>query len=227
RDRHHAEGAKHSDEELADLNLYFHIVLVEATPESSATLLDQLNELDIVEVAYPEPMSEDPAADLWPSSPNYSGNQWYLGSAPAGIDANYARNFAGGRGDGVRVIDVEQNWNLGHEDLNPVFYSGGVPVGDRQHGTAVLGVLGAAENAYGMTGIAPRASIGVSSVYRSIDFGFLSVTVRDVADAVNRASGQLAPGDIILLEQHAQGPSSGLPSSISCNPSQFEFVAVE
>ena len=155
-DRERDEGSPNSDEELADLNLYFHVVLDDVQAEESAALIDELNALDIIEIAYPAPIGEDSAADLWPTTGNYVGYQGYRNAAPNGIDANYAWSFAGGRGDGVKVIDIEQNWNLYHEDLNGVFHYSGTPSGDTKHGTAVLGVVAAAENSYGMSGITPR-----------------------------------------------------------------------
>jgi hypothetical protein len=224
-DNDKTEGDKHSDEELADLNLYFRVYLHGVSAAESAALMDQLNELDVIEIAYPEPVSEDAAVDFWPATPSYTSSQWYLGAAPSGIDANYTRGFSGARGEGVRVIDVEQNWNFGHEDLNSVFAWSGEFLNGRDHGTAVLGVIGAAENAYGMTGITPRAALGVSAVNRTIYLPFAAITFYDFADAVNRASSQLASGDIMLLEQHARGPASGL--ACTCNCGQFEYVAME
>src|SRR5262249_6483955 len=87
-------------------------------------------------------------------------------------------------------------------------------VGTDQHGTAVLGEIAGVENGYGITGIAPRSLIGVSSV-----------NPNGVADAINRAAMVLSVGDIILIEQHAHGPSSGLVCT--CNCSQFEYIAME
>jgi serine protease len=163
-------------------------------------------------------------------------NQDYLLAAASptsitnGIDALYARQFPGGRGAGVKIIDVEQGWNLTHEDLPPVFFQGGPNRGDSlfwNHGTAVLGVLSSGENGYGITGIAPQSAIGVSSaVSRPCILGICWWS-DDFENAVNRAAAQLSFGDIMIIEQHAQGPDSGLPENPNCNPSQFEFVAME
>ena len=212
-----AEADKNSEEEVADLNLYFHVLLDASTPEASAALIDQLNALDIVEIAYPQPTAEPASADLWPTTSSLTPYQGYLNAAPTGIDANYARGFYGGRGENVRVIDVEGGWNLYHEDLDWPFYIGGTFSTDPawvNHGTAVRGEIAAAENAYGMSGIAPRVSMGVSSIFPS-----------GAPTAINNAAAQLTAGDIILIELHSKGPYSGL--ACSCNCGQFEYIAIE
>lgn len=48
-------------------------------------------------------------------------NQGYLDAAPAGIDARYAWGFPGGDGMGANMVDMEQGWNLNHEDLVGLF----------------------------------------------------------------------------------------------------------
>src|SRR5262249_43902345 len=134
--------------------------------------IDQLNALDIVEIAYPQPISQPAAADIAPTTPNFTAGQGYLSPAATGtsttngIDVNYARFFPATRGNGVKIIDIEHGWNLTHEDMPGVFFAAGPNRGEnehRQHGTAVLGELAAGENSFGMTGIVPQSAIGVSS----------------------------------------------------------------
>src|SRR5205085_1910114 len=43
--------------------------------------------------------------------------QGYLDPAPLGLDARYAWTLPGGRGENVRVCDIEYSWNLTHSDL--------------------------------------------------------------------------------------------------------------
>ena len=57
------------------------------------------------------------AGDAPPVTPDFTASQQYLDHAPTGIDARYAWTLPGGGGAGVRVIDCEWWWNLGHEDL--------------------------------------------------------------------------------------------------------------
>lgn len=63
------------------------------------------------------------------------------------------------------------------------------------HGTAVLGVLGAVNNGYGVTGIAYGATLKVASWYGVED-----------APVIDFVAKQLSAGDIILLEGHIPGP---------------------
>jgi subtilisin family serine protease len=230
------EGESRIGEELADLNLYHNIFIADANPRETERLIDQLNATDSVEIAYAQPIAEPAQADIAPTTPDFTGSQGYVRPAASptsttnGIDALYARLFPGGRGAGVKIIDVEQGWNLTHEDLPPVFFQGGPNRGDSgpwNHGTAVLGMLAAGENGYGITGIAPQSPIGVSSaVSRTCILGFCWWS-DDFENAVNRAAAQLSIGDIMVLEQHAPGPDSGLAVDPNCNPDQFEFVAME
>lgn len=74
--------------------------------------LQTLSEVEGVQALYPGP---PPAVN--PADDPRSTNQGYLNAAPAGIDARYAWGFTGGDGAGVNVVDMEQGWNLNHEDL--------------------------------------------------------------------------------------------------------------
>ncbi|MFD7294387.1 S8 family peptidase [Streptomyces sp. NPDC059897] len=134
------------------------------------------------------------------ATPDYTGRQGYLAPAPAGIDAQWAWRRLGGSGEGVTVIDVEGAWQLGHEDLSAKLAGivVGTPISDvawRNHGTAVLGVIGGDRNERGITGIAPEAVTAAAS--------FQGV---GTAAAIHAAAERLGPGDVILIELHRPGP---------------------
>jgi serine protease len=211
-------------EELADLSNYYAITL--KSEEAGETVADELNHLDSVELAYLAPIGQD-AADLPPPTPNFTASQGYLGPAPTGIDARFAWTQTGGPGDQIRVIDVEQGWNIAHEDLPGAFFQNGKILGggSRQHGTAVLGEIVGGNNGFGITGIAHRANYGVVSAQRNRSFLIFSWDEYNLADAINVAASKLRKGDVLLIEQHSKGPSSGL--ACACNCSQHEFVAME
>jgi hypothetical protein len=140
-----------------------------------------------------------PAAAEAPAvTPDFTASQQYLDYAPVGVDARYAWTLPGGGGAGVRIIDCEWSWNLGHEDL--LTNSGGVVVGaaagNDNHGTAVMGEIAGDRNTVGVTGIAPDAVISAAA---------FSIPT---AQAIRQAADKLGPGDIILLEIHRQGPGS-------------------
>jgi len=183
--------------ELADLNSYYQINT--NSPVEAEQLINQLNQLDIIEIAYAEPMPE-PAGDIDPPTPDYSPFQDYRKAAPTGVDADYANTLPGGDGSGVKIIDIEGNWQTTHEDLDKAL--GGIIAGDpindlswRNHGTAVLGEMIAGDNGYGVTGICPGADIGMVSI------GSMST-----AQALYTAIDNLQAGDLILIELHAPGP---------------------
>ncbi|MFD5704556.1 S8 family peptidase [Streptomyces lasiicapitis] len=135
-----------------------------------------------------------------PATADFSGRQGYLGAAPEGVDAYWAWQRLGGGGDGVTVIDVEGAWQLSHEDLSAKLAGVviGTPIQDlswRNHGTAVLGVIGADRNSLGVTGIVPDAVTAAASFMPA-----------GTAATIQAAADRLAPGDIILIELHRPGP---------------------
>jgi serine protease len=216
-------GETRLNEELADLNLYY--LLTTANPDRAAAevLLDRLNELDSVERAYAESELK-PSGDIAPPTPDFTAEQDWLGVW--GIDADYAYS-RNARGQGVKIIDVEGNWDFAHEDVPPMFTKWGYPFGSdyKEHGTAVLGVLAAGDNGYGMRGIAPSASVGAAA-YRFYYPG-TNILLTSIARAIDEAAARLGPGDVILIELQRSGPDSGLDCPCGGGCDDFEYVPVE
>jgi hypothetical protein len=207
----------------SDLDLYYRVEVAESAMEETAAKLRELS--TVVDAAYvkpaPSPASEPinrmapRADDAPPASPDFSARQQYLDDAPVGVAARFAWTQPGGRGAGVRVIDIEGAWRFTHEDLtqNQGGVAGGVELTDlgwRNHGTAVIGVIGGDRNAFGVTGISPDAHVRAISI-----FGELGT-----AGAIRRAADLLGPGDIILIELHRPGPGAG-------GFGQDGFIAIE
>jgi Subtilase family len=201
-------GAAAAD--VPNMTTYYRVV---AEDDRLEALADKLLETDVVEAAYVKPPALPPVIfeeavlppnpqEAPPVTPNFNTRQIYLDAAPAGIDARYAATVPGGKGQGVRIIDIEGAWRFSHEDLlqNQGGVIGGTPstdIGWRNHGTAVTGEFGGDENSFGITGICPLANVRAISI-----FG----TGQSSAKAITDAANALNPGDIILIELHAPGP---------------------
>ena len=192
--------------EIPDLSVYFH---VDAPDERLDELAEHLMQAEGIEAAYVKPAAEpaighavsDPLVDAPPApTPDYTGRQGYLDQSPTGIDARYAWTQPGGRGAGVRIIDIEGAWRFSHEDLrqNQGGVVGGTPSSDlswRNHGTAVIGVFGSDQNTFGVMGTSPDANVQAISIFGGTTAG-----------AIQQAADRLSSGDIILIELHAPGP---------------------
>jgi hypothetical protein len=101
--------------------------------------------------------------------------------------------------------------------VNKLGLLGGTPssdIGWRNHGTAVIGVFSATENAFGVTGICPAANVGVVSIFG--DGRTSSLAIREAAD-------KLGAGDILLIELHRPGPRN----SFEDRDDQLGYIAVE
>lgn len=213
-------GEEKSRKELADLTLYFEVPIGSLSKNDLRQLVNKLNQYSLVEIAYPEPEAEP--ASITPLFQNHDPeNDQYQGyldpTSQSGIDAKYAWTIPGGKGDTVKLVDIEGAWNLTHEDMPVMSTQLGTMTPDlswRNHGTAVLGIIGGIENEYGITGIAPNMQLGYSSVYNS-----------STASAITAAANSLSPGDIILIELHSQGPT--YQDDCECNDSQCNYVAME
>jgi len=202
------------DPVLPDLSRWWQLNLAAGT--DGETLLGRLLAVGTVEIAEFAPLPQpEPAV-----TPDFTGNQGYLGPATNGIDAQYAWTIPGGNGAGVTIYDVEYEWNQNHEDLsaaaavilllNPGDTAVG-PFNDNNHGTAVLGELIADNDAKGVTGISWGAGVGMAPS-NTANLGY------NPANAILLALMASAPGDVILLEM--QTTVCGLPDG-TYGPSEW------
>lgn len=187
-----------SKTEMADLNSYYRIDVTSIA--DAEQIIDELNALDIVEIAYFQPKAEPAGTLEEATAPNYQPLQDYREVAPTGVDADFANSQTGGDGAGVKIIDVEGAWRHSHIDLTAAAGShiAGAILNDlswRNHGTAVLGEMIANDDSQGVVGICPGAAVGTVSI------GSLSTE-----EALLIAADNLQPGDVILIELQAPGP---------------------
>lgn len=208
------QSAAAGTESGPDLALFYQVRGVESRAQELRSRIAALPEID---TAYVKPgavpasvgsvgWTEESADDSRrmkegaPVTPDFTSRQGYLRPAPEGIDAYWAWQRPGGTGQDVTVIDVEGAWQLGHEDLAAKLAGVvvGTPLTDlawRNHGTAVIGVIGGDRNEHGITGIVPDAVTAAAS-FQGIG----------TAAAIHAAADRLGPGDILLIELHAPGP---------------------
>jgi hypothetical protein len=208
-----ALGEERTRQELPDLNLFGLLVLPSLEDEEASrarleNLLARLNEAHGVAEAWALPKPELAVIHQARFSaaiprggdritPDFSPMQEYLFDPPVGVAADFAWTVPGGKGEGVKMIDLEFGWLFTHEDLKEAWYYGGPPdVSD--HGTAVLGEFGGQHNGFGIMGIAPEMGIG-------------AIRVGDLADAIMEAATVLDPGDLYLIEIQVSGPEGWLP----------------
>jgi serine protease len=199
-----ARGMSRSGKTVSDLNLWFQIALQPGT--DTAAFLDDLKRLQSVEIAEAAPLPQPMVA----ITPDFTGNQGYLDAAPGGIDARFAWTIPGGDGSEIKIYDVEYSWNQTHEDLSKaseislLLDSGDSavdPFDDHNHGTAVLGEIGADNDTKGVTGISWGAKLGLAPA-NTANLGY------NPANAILLAVADGSAGDVILLEQ--QFPVCGL-----------------
>jgi hypothetical protein len=219
------ETTRHAAETGAigpDLSVYYRVEAVEeGRMEEVAEALMATEGIVGAYVKPPvEPAVEDintmtPSEELAPPiTPDFNARQLYLDPAPGGIDARFAWTKPGGRGAGVRIIDIEGAWRFDQEDL--ITNQGGV-VGTqstalnwRNHGTAVCGEFGGDDNGIGVIGICSDAMVRGFSVFNGTG---TAAPIRAAADA-------LGAGDIILIELHRAGPGAS-------GAGQDGFIAME
>jgi hypothetical protein len=195
---------------VPDLASWYTLTLPADTDVARA--LDTLRALPAIGYAGQAPgMAPPPAAPEQPETPDFRGAQRYFRTAAEnGIDADFSRADPRIRGEGIKIVDLEYDWNEHHEDLQ--LPDPGTDVGgdafekykgfNDQHGTAVLGILGALDNGYGITGGVPEAELyGISPV--RANGGYAPGPALAYLAALQDESGDsfLQPGDAVLLEQ--------------------------
>ncbi|MCK5125946.1 MAG: S8 family serine peptidase [candidate division Zixibacteria bacterium] len=201
--------------ELADFNNYFSIPV--SSPAEAEELVNRLNQLSEVEIAYPRPRSVL-AVDISPPTPTIVDSQTYLTPGPEGVDAEYGWTIAGGDGSGVTICDIEGAWKLDHEDIelpSEAVMGGDTSLGIdwRNHGTATIGTMVGKDNGYGVTGIVPGAEMKMVSHYGQ----------NSDADAIMTAVDSLDAGDVIVIVIQTPGPRY----NFQVRPDQLGYVCIE
>jgi len=194
-----------------DLSLWFNIQ-VTGGPAEVARMVNAMNASAAVEIAHPVPIVE--LARIHPGSDHgvapvtqgdrtddFTADQVYLYDAPVGLDAPAAWSRTGGKGLGMKFIDVELAWTEDHEDFTTeVFHIGGASQNElyEAHGTAVLGEIQGQHNGFGIDGFAP-----------DIQFGVVAVDIYEWPEVPHRfqeAVDNLDPGDVWLIELQMYPP---------------------
>jgi hypothetical protein len=192
-----------------DLGTMLVVDLPDPTPAAVERAANALLALDQVEWVSVGVRLVPPPGDLPPETPDLSDRQGYHGPDP-GLDVEAAWEL-GFRGEGIRLSDCEYGWLTSHEDLVDI----GIELEDGQtpdplveeydfdeHGTAVVGIMSAPDNGYGVTGLVPGAHVAVFSEWTRQD-GSRRV------DAIAAAVAASEPGDVVVLEMQAPLPSMG------------------
>lgn len=166
-------------------------------------MVRSLQRLDEVDSAYALREGPPPGARVGYENNPRSSNQGYQTAAPVGIDSRYAWTIAGGDGAGIGIVDLEQGWNLSHEDLvqNNITLISGTNRAFFDHGTSVLGQVLMVDNYVGGVGHVPRARGRVVSSHQPGGY--------NNAAAILSAAAVMSPGDVLLLEAQEFDPVSG------------------
>jgi hypothetical protein len=172
-------------------------------------LAKELEQSDLVEYCSLEARENPPppvAVDFPPATPSFVTRQTYRGPNP-GIDVDYGWTF-GIRGAGLTISDLEHSWGKldhateqVHEDLHNQNIKYGLPwrTDDyRDHGMAVMGLMLAGDNGFGITGSVPQA--------RGLTFSIM----HGDAVALKAAIDSSKAGDIVLLEMQRTAPDGKL-----------------
>ncbi len=150
------------------------------------------------------------ALDDLPSD-SYFSQQWHLHNTAAGqLDLNVADLWPLVTGSGVSAVVIDDGFDYTHPDLAPNYNSAGDydfeeedgdPYGDPvndSHGTATMGLVGAARNGTGVVGVAYDAELTGFRVYSYIGDRFVSQLGR----AINQAATDGA--DLVSMSLSSQ-----------------------
>jgi subtilisin family serine protease len=192
-------SANDSSYEAPDFSTHYFAMLEPG--KDYGEILRQLSESPEIDFAFEEEYPVKAAVDA--SDDPRAIFQNYEFASPVGV-ASFVAWDKDITGSGVQVIDIEDEWDLEHED-----FPSGIPllIGDNKinfsnnddHGTPVVGIICGQDNDKGIVGIAPDVTMKVAS----IRFGFSFSVARALAKAIQESN----EGDIILIEeQFTQGP---------------------
>ena len=227
-EQEHEQAEAMSGRDIPDLTLIFRIYFDKIV--DIRNIIRELNQtVEIVEYATQVPL---PAAlpSITLTTPDFSHAQGYLWPAipvrpkdRRGLDIKYAWDYKGGKGKGVKIVDIEYDWIFLHEDISQAQQNSNVLIGTilstvspqlqdlqkyRNHGSGVIGILSGDHNQpdnFGVKGIIPDAELKLVGVYwpnspPSPPYSY------DLASSINHAVANTKKGDVILIEQQYYNP---------------------
>jgi hypothetical protein len=207
-----ARGWVTSGEAPADLAGMLAAVPARADRDAVWAAARDLHALAAVEFAEVSSLDAPPPppgpVDIAPPSELLTSFQTYRTATGISVDAVWASYQTKGRG--VMITDCEYWYNPDHEDMRSLV----MPQANVQsyftgwgadHGTAVLGMLTAAENEYGMTGMTTESVVRFYPESATLAGG----THQSRTACVTAAISSSAPGDIVLLEMQTTGAGGG------------------
>ncbi|SIS56840.1 Por secretion system C-terminal sorting domain-containing protein [Chryseobacterium joostei] len=175
------------------------------TSQKLIQTLERFPEIEYVSVMSGTPI-EPPVVNMFVATPDLESLQTYLNDNP-GINAKYAWS-RGITGQNIRIRDVEYGFYKTHEMLsnqNSIQLEPGYTPNSglsnnnyRDHGTAVVSILGSIKDNIGLTG----------AVYNASEIkGYMEWTTvgYNRASAVSRSINASQAGDIILYEMQTGG----------------------
>jgi hypothetical protein len=204
-----AEALAATGELPADLGGMLLVTTAQPDRDAVWAAAKALQDLGVTEFVTLSSLDQPPpppvAFDIYPPTDLLVDWQTYRGDQGINVDAIWALYGEDAKGQGVQVTDCEYNYNPLHEDMaglvtpQPGVESYNNVFGD-DHGTAVLGILVAAENTYGMTGMVPWATARFYGDGATVN-GLRQSRSACVAAAL-ASSGR---GDVVLLEMQTWG----------------------
>lgn len=170
----------------------------------------KLESLDLVEfVTIDGEIEESPT--IRSDSPNFVPVQNFLYEREHGVGADFAWDL-GIYGQHVRLTDVESNFMSSHEDLRDmgirVEPGTELPWGMHNHGTATLGVMTAAHNEFGVSGLAPAMETHFYPTKTSVGKSRRS-------QAVTNALSHSETGDIVVYEMQASRKMTDIGGNVT------------
>jgi serine protease len=215
-----------SGKDLVDMFSFYCFHLPGPAADPKGLLADILRAPE-VETAYYEPIPYDATCtDLGNVTPNYVPQQDYHDAAPTGVDLGYAQTTFGadvvdGAGTGVWVGLFERGIQTTHEDVTlAVVATAGTPDADNDHGTSVMGILGACDdNNVGCLGFLADEEM---RLYQRNSGSYPSV-----ADIYNLANTQLAAGEVTNSSWAYFADPMPPGQTCPCNPGQNGHVPIE
>lgn len=209
--------------EPPSLNLYWRIDMRDRAADMDylVSILQELGPGSGVGMAYAEIQAS--LAQFSPQDDTEFISQEYLHQAPTGINVQAAWDrFAAGQGvSNVRFVDVEEGWFRDHPDLPAWLRVKSVIHGtecandaETHHGVAVLGIVMAMDNDFGVIG--PAA--GMAANQMRLSSSFKDGHNNNIAAAIATGAFGLPRGSIVLVEVQR----GGLPVDLLCP----EFTAI-